>query len=143
MKSEGQSFTQILPVGQKSIHCRTVTTEMVRAYADLVGDYDPIHFDEEFCKHTVYGRPVAHGALLIGFMSAASTAATIDSRIPMVSLGYDRIRLIGPVFPGDEARTTFTILAHDEARKRIIAEVQVHVDERLVAVATNILKVID
>jgi len=143
MQSEVQSFTQILPVGRKSVHCRTVTAEMVKAFADLVGDYDPIHFDEEFCKRTVYGRPVAHGALLIGFMSAASTAATIDSRIPMVSLGYDRIRLIGPVFPGEEARTTFTILAHDEARRRITAELQVHVGDRLVAVATNILKVID
>ena len=60
-----------LPVGLRAVFVRRVTPEMVQAFADLVGDHDPIHLDAAFCRATPYGRPIAHGALLIGFMSAA------------------------------------------------------------------------
>ncbi|MFO1058126.1 MAG: MaoC family dehydratase [Dongiaceae bacterium] len=131
-----------LPVGLRAVFVRRVTPEMVQAFADLVGDHDPIHLDAAFCRATPYGRPIAHGALLIGFMSAASTAATRDSGLPLVSLGYDRIRLVAPVFPGEETTTVFAVTGHDEARGRILAELTVHAGGRLAAVATNILKLV-
>ena len=143
MQQPKSSLAGKFPVGLARVVFQTVTAGMIKSFADLVDDHDPIHFDAEFCKETPYGRPIAHGALLIGFMSAASTAATKTSGIPMVSLGYDRIRLVGPVFAGDEIRTCFTVTGHDEARRRIIAAIEVHAVDRLVAVATNILKMVD
>lgn len=135
-------LSQIFPVGLTTVHSRIVTVELIKSFADIVGDYDPIHFDEEFCKSTQYGRPVAHGALLIGFMSAASTSATEKCGIPMVSLGYDRVRLIAPVFAGEEVKTTFKVTAHDDARGRMMADLTAHAGGRPAAVATNIIKVI-
>ena len=136
-------LAQVFPVGLTTAYSRQVTLELIRSFADIVGDHDPIHFDVEFCSRTQYKRPIAHGALLIGFMSAASTKATTKSRIPLVSLGFDRIRLVAPVFAGEHTETVFKVAGHDEARRRILADITVHAGDRLAAVATNIIKQID
>lgn len=49
---------------------RTVTPEMVRAYAALTGDDNPIHLDPDYAAATRFGRPVVHGMLLAGLVSA-------------------------------------------------------------------------
>src|SRR5579872_4220622 len=133
-------LSEHFPPGTQGCYRRMLSVEDLRAFGDLVGDHDPIHFDAAFAAGTRYGRPVAHGALLVGFMSAASTQATQASRIPLVSLGYDRMRFIGPAFPGEEIEARFVVVSHDESRQRIFADVEVRSAGRLVAVARNILK---
>ncbi|MGZ9234638.1 MAG: MaoC/PaaZ C-terminal domain-containing protein [Anaerolineales bacterium] len=36
-----------LPVGQKAVRSITLTAEHVKAYAEMTGDYNPLHFDED------------------------------------------------------------------------------------------------
>lgn len=52
---------------------RTIGEADVSQFAGLVGDYNPLHVDEEFCKKTLFGGRVAHGPLVvstaIGLMS--------------------------------------------------------------------------
>ena len=79
-------------------------------------------------------------------MSAASTmivsqglSVGIDST--PVSLGYDRIRLLKPVFIGDTITVTYSISAIDETRSRSEANVEIrNQNGDVVAVATHIMK---
>ncbi|QDF38802.2 MaoC/PaaZ C-terminal domain-containing protein [Bradyrhizobium symbiodeficiens] len=52
---------------------RTIGEGDVSLFAGLVGDYNPLHVDEEFCKGSIFGSRVAHGPLVlstaIGLMS--------------------------------------------------------------------------
>jgi acyl dehydratase len=52
---------------------RTIGEGDVLLFAGLVGDYNPLHVDEEFCKASIFGTRVAHGPLVlstaIGLMS--------------------------------------------------------------------------
>jgi acyl dehydratase len=58
-----------------------------------------------------------------------------------VSLGYDRIRFLAPVFIGDTITVTYTIAAIDPARRRSRSEIAVtNQDGTLVAVGQHILK---
>lgn len=40
-----------------------VTEEIIRSYAELTDDFNPIHVDAEFAAQTPMGRPIAHGTL--------------------------------------------------------------------------------
>jgi acyl dehydratase len=115
-------------------------------YAGITGDFSGNHVNHEFMKKSVYGQRIAHGALIIGFMSTASTLMIerslekgIDST--PVSLGYDRVRFLAPVFFGDTVNVTYTIKEVDPERRRTRAEIEVrNQDGRLVTVGEHLTK---
>lgn len=142
MGQDDSSVAALIPLGLSNTMTRQITPQMIRKFAALVGDEDRIHWDTAFCRDTPYGRPIAHGALLIGLISAASTALTKDVDIPIVSLGYDKLRLTGPIFAGDSVTIHSEVTAHDVIRQRIILEFNVTTEGRVVAVGSNILKLL-
>ncbi len=48
----------------------TVTGDMVLRYAELTGDYNPLHFDEEFASKTRFGRLISQGGIAVGLVHA-------------------------------------------------------------------------
>ena len=59
-----------LAVGQTATRSLEVTPEIVRLYADITGDRNPLHFDEAFAASTSFGRLVAHGGITTGILHA-------------------------------------------------------------------------
>jgi len=47
-----------------------VTGARIDTFAEISGDYNPVHMDEEFAKTTMFGRRIAHGALSASLISA-------------------------------------------------------------------------
>ena len=133
-------------IGDAVRFSKTVGEADVYLYAGITGDFSGNHVNEEFMKKSVYGHRIAHGALTIGFMSTASTlmierslSQGIDST--PVSLGYDRVRFLAPVFFGDTVNVTYTIKEVDEERRRTRSQVDVHNQNGvLVAVGEHLLK---
>ena len=91
-----------------------------------------------------YGRLMAHGALLVGFMSTVSTMAIAhcrDAEETPVAVGYDKIRFLKPVFLGDTVSTVYKISEIDVERRRSTALIEVtNQDNDLVAVGSHILQ---
>ena len=50
-----------------------VTESQIARYADAAGDHNPLHLDAEFAASTPYGRPIAHGMLVLAFVSEMLT----------------------------------------------------------------------
>src|SRR5438445_11532021 len=48
---------------------RTVTETDIVNFAGLSGDFNPIHIDHEFCKGTIFRKPIAHGVLVLAIGS--------------------------------------------------------------------------
>lgn len=125
---------------------KRVTPENIRAFADLSGDHSPNHVDEEAMASSAYGRVIAHGAMMVAFMSACSTAIVervegVRAQETPVSLGYDRVRFLQPVFAGDALTLDYTIREVDPERRRTRAEIRIaNQDGELVCVAEHILK---
>src|SRR5258708_14118108 len=90
-----------IAIGLRTRFDKTVSEWDVYLFAGITGDLDPNHVDEEYCRKTSLGHRVAHGALIIGYTSAASTRILQDFDRPMVSVGYDRVRFLKPVYFGD------------------------------------------
>jgi 3-hydroxybutyryl-CoA dehydratase len=123
-----------------------VREEDINQFASLSGDFSPNHMDEEFMKKSQFGKRIAHGALLVAFMSRASTMIIgqlddgKDEKTP-VSLGYDRIRFIHPVFIDDEITIRYMVVEEDLEKRRSTAKIEVkNQDRQLVCIATHILQ---
>jgi len=123
-----------ITVGLSTRFSKTVSESDVYLFAGITGDLDPNHVDEEYCKRTSLGHRVAHGALIVGYMSAASTHILEDFERPMVSVGYDRIRFIKPVYLGDTINIEYVITSKVEVKNQ---------QGELVCVADHIMQLVD
>jgi acyl dehydratase len=59
-----------LNVGQRAERSLTLTAAHVATFAQLTGDYNPLHFDEPFAAGTKFGRLVVQGGLTTGLLHA-------------------------------------------------------------------------
>ncbi|MCY4408104.1 MAG: MaoC/PaaZ C-terminal domain-containing protein [Rhodospirillaceae bacterium] len=132
-------------VGEQVAFSKTVGESDVYLFAGITGDLNGLHVNEHYMSGTSYGRRIAHGALLVGFMSTTSTMmiARCDEKggETPVSLGFDRIRFTAPVFINDTVNVTYTVAEIDEKRRRALSDIEV-VNQRgeTVAVAQHIIK---
>lgn len=78
---------------------RKVTSELINRFADVSGDKNPIHLDEEFAKQSRFKKRIAHGMLTASFISAVIGTEFVSSKI--VYLGQT-LSFRNPVFIGDE-----------------------------------------
>ena len=138
----GQSIDDI-KVGLSTRVTKTVSESDVYLFAGITGDFDPNHVDEEYCRKTSLGHRVAHGALIVGYTSAASTRILQDFERPMVSVGYDRIRFLKPVYFGDTLTIDYVIESIERERERTIAKIEVkNQKDDLVAVLTHVMQLV-
>lgn len=130
-----------------SVTCsKTVGESDVYLFAGITGDLSPNHVDEAAMKATRYGGRIAHGALLVGYMSRASTLITEQCGALMrghypVSLGYDKVRFLEGVKIGDTITITYRIVRADSDRMRTVADVSLANQSGTVcAVASHIMR---
>ena len=57
-------------VGQRAERSLTLNSKHVQTFAELTGDYNPLHFDEAFVSRTKFGRLVVQGGLTTGLLHA-------------------------------------------------------------------------
>ena len=134
-------------VGQVVEVSKTIGESDVYLFAGVTGDFSANHINEDVMRRSQLGRRVAHGALLVGFMSAASTrmietfGASATGRATAVALGYDRVRFVAPVFIGDTITVRYRVVRIEPERKRSYADIVVTNDRgQEVAAAQGILK---
>lgn len=134
-------------VGQQVEVAKTVGETDVYLFAGITGDLSSNHVNEQVMARSSYGHRIAHGALLVGFMSTASTRMIETYGTPpngeatAVSLGYDRVRFLRPVYIGDTITVQYRIAEVDPARRRSMAKISIRNQrDEEVAVAEHILK---
>jgi 3-hydroxybutyryl-CoA dehydratase len=132
-------------VGDSAHFTKTVGEYDVYGFAGITGDFSPNHVDKAYMEKSSYGRLQAHGALMVGYMSTASTLVIAHTRADAdetpVSLGYDRVRFLAPVYFGDTITVDYRISAIDPDKRRSTGDIRItKQDGTLVAVAQHILK---
>ena len=95
-----------LKIGDKFSTERHVTDELIRKFADVSGDYNPIHLDEEFAKSTRFGKRIAHGMLSGAFISAVLGYEFKERKIVYLS---QTMKFTAPVYIGDTVIATATV----------------------------------
>jgi 3-hydroxybutyryl-CoA dehydratase len=132
-----------LEIGMMESFSKTVTETDVYAFAGITGDFYGVHVDEEFAKKTRFGSRIAHGALLVGFIS--TVMAKMSVKIPPpggVSYRYD-VKFTAPVKFGDTITTQLTVIEKKPERKEIILQAScTNQREETVLKGETVLKVI-
>jgi len=85
-------------VGQKARRSLTLTTRHVELYAEITGDHNPLHFDEDFAAGTKFRRLVVHGGLTAGLLNALVAE---DLPGPGTVFMSQELKYPAPVFIGD------------------------------------------
>ena len=108
-----------LSLGMSDSYTRTVTDEDVRRYAEISGDTNPVHLDDEFAAGSRFGKRIAHGMLSAGYISTV-----VGTQLPGPGCIYvsQNLTFRAPVYLGDEVTAKVTITALDERRGRATLE---------------------
>lgn len=128
-------------IGQTVLVSKTVGESDVYLFAGITGDLSPNHVNDEYMKSTPYGKRIAHGALMIGYMSAASTKLVQDVPYPIVSYGYDHVRFVRPCFIGDTITIEYKVAEKVPEKGQLLSRVTVtNQHGEVLTVATHIMK---
>lgn len=60
-----------IQIGDSTTYTKQVTDDVVKAFASISGDVNPVHLDDEFAKTSMFGERIAHGMIAGSFVSAA------------------------------------------------------------------------
>lgn len=91
---------------------RTVTETDIVSFAGLSGDFNPIHMDHEFCKTTVFRKPIAHGLLILSMGSGLGMANPMMRTLAFMAI--KEWRFLEPVFIGDTIRIRAKVMEKEE-----------------------------
>lgn len=128
-------------VGHTVTFRKTVSESDVYGFAGITGDFASNHVDEAFMAGTRYGGRIAHGVLLLGYTSTASTAMAALLGGHAVSLGYDRVRFVSGVLLGDTIEVRYTLESIDCRARRATSSIEMDVvGQGRCLVATHVLK---
>ncbi|MBC7900964.1 MAG: MaoC family dehydratase [Saprospiraceae bacterium] len=108
-----------IKIGERFSTERQVTDDLIRKFAEVSGDFNPIHLDEEFAKTTRFGRRIAHGMLSGAFISAVLGNEFKERKIIYLS---QTMKFVAPVFIGDTVTASGTVLRIREEKGIVILE---------------------
>ena len=105
-----------IQVGQVAEMAKTVTETDVTRFADVTGDFNPVHVDAEAAAQSRFGERIAHGMLSAGFISAV-----LGMRLPGTGSIYlsQSLRFTKPVRIGDTVTTRVEVLEVIATKRRV------------------------
>lgn len=105
-----------IKMGQSAEVVHTITKKDIQVFGDLSGDYNPLHFNEDWAKTTMFGGRIAHGILTVSFISAA-----IGMHLPGPGTIYmsQSMRFLGPVRIGDTITARVEVVLLNDEKERV------------------------
>ena len=109
---------------------RKVTQESINRYAAVSGDGNPLHTDAAFAATTRFGGPIAHGMLVLAYVSESLTAAFGERWLATSRL---KARFRGPARPGDTVIVSGRVISRAGPRIACAVEARNQAGELLVS----------
>ena len=102
-----------ISIGQKATRSITLTADHVKIFADLSGDYNPLHFDESFVAKTKFKKLVVQGGLTTGLLHAL---VAMDMPGPGTVFLSQNWKFTAPVFIGDTITAEAEVISKHETK---------------------------
>lgn len=116
-----QTAFEDLELGMTAEVTHNVSQQDVERFAELVGDYNPLHLNEPYARGTIFKGRIAHGMLTVGYISAV-----FGMKLPGPGAIYvsQTFNFRAPVYPGDAitARVEVVGLYPEKSRVKFACE---------------------
>ncbi len=114
----GLCYEDFTPGMQIEHVIRRTATEMDNTlFSSLTYNCAPLHIDHEYCKGTIYGKPLINSMFIFALVNGV---IVIDTTIgtTLGNLGYEDVKFVNPVFAGDTIHVVTEVLDRRESKKR-------------------------
>ena len=110
---------QELKVGDKVSNKTIITEKNVEMFGEIIGDFNPAHFDEEYASKTIFKKRIAHGMLIGSLFSKL-----LGTYLPGPGSIYisQSLRFRRPVYFGDEINAVIKITEINVEKNRVKLE---------------------
>lgn len=104
-----------------------ITDGLIRSFANISNDFNPLHLDEEYAKKSRYKKRIAHGLL-----SGSLFSGIFGTKIPGEGCVYvsQNFQFLKPVYIGDEVKAVVEVKSIDLTSRRILFETKCFVGKR-------------
>lgn len=121
-------------LGEKASIKNKITEDMIKWFSRLSGDENPIHFDEEYAKTTIFKKRIAPGILVSSFISAV-----IANKLPgkgSIYLKQD-LKFRKPVYISDVITTEVEIIGINTEKSIIILSTKCINEDNTIVIEGN------
>ncbi|BBE30424.1 dehydrogenase [Tepiditoga spiralis] len=110
---------------------KTITSNMVETFAEITGDKNPVHLDEEFAKNSIFKARIAHGILVVGQISAV-----LGMEFPGPGTIYLKqdTKFLKPVYIGEKIKISVEVKEKYDEKSRILLSTKVFNEKGKLAV---------
>jgi 3-hydroxybutyryl-CoA dehydratase len=127
-----------LKVGQSASYRRVINDADVQKFGEVSGDMNPLHFDEDYAKNTVFRGRIVHGMLSVSFLS--TVLGTMLPGAGSIFIGAS-VRFKAPVRIGDEVVATCSVREIDALKRRVVFDCICKVGDATVIEGEALVKV--
>src|SRR5262249_52086018 len=122
-------YLEDLSIGQSASYSRTITEADIQQFGAVSGDLNPLHFDEDYAKNTIFRGRIAHGMLSASFLSTV-----LGTQLPGAGSIFlsATIRFKAPVRIGDTVTAICTVRDIDKLKGRVTLDCVCKVGETMV-----------
>jgi len=110
-------------VGREYRETIKITDDMVRKFAELTGDMNPLHLDESFARKSRFGKRICHGMLVA---SMISRIMGMNFPGPGTIIVKQLLKYRAPVYVDETVEIRVSVLEINSDKKRIILDTPVY-----------------
>ena len=103
-----------IKVGDTASITKVISDADVVTYAEISGDDNPVHLDEDYAATTMFGRRIAHGTLVGGLISGVLGKILPGPGTIYLSQTY---QFKAPVFLNDEVTAKVEVISYREDKR--------------------------
>ena len=108
-------------IGYKGTFKKKITEEVNKKFGELVEDFNPVHFDENRMKKSVFGKRATNGFLTESTIGTALVHMFTSNESIIIALKKE-IKLLAPVFIGDTITATVTVKEKYPEKERLLCD---------------------
>jgi len=129
-------YTEHIKVGSAYVEEFSFSQDDVNKFAEISGDKNPLHIDEEFAAKSIFKRRIIHG-----YLGTSIFSKVFAMNFPGEGTIYlkQNLKFMKPMFASTEYSASFTVIEHVEEKHRALVKTEIFDADKEIVVSGEAL----